>query len=584
MKFTLYLFIAWSLLTWSACSHDRYPSVLQVADSLTAAYPDSALALLEAWRPLMKQESEQVQMYYNLLCIKARDKAYITHTSDSLMLAVLHYYESRNDRHHLPEAYYYAGRVMSDLGDAPQALDYFTRSLNAMPEEAIDLRSRVTAQMGTLFLSQGLYQEALEMHKKSLRCSEMLKDTVGMIYSLQDIGNMHLQLSQPDSALYYLQQAIDKSYQQGYKTLYGILHSQLANYYGIMKQYDKAMDALHVALQEQSLDDTDRKGLYIIAGKLYHTIGKTDSAVWYYKQLLQMGTIYARYESYGNLGQIAVEKGDPASALAYFKRYVALSDTIQALNYSKETQLGYSLYNYQLRERENARLLKAYNAQTNNLLYLLICLAGGLLAFIAYRQYQWKSREILEMRLEKLKLLKKKTEDDNLQNKKEMNRRLQDLRTALQEEQQKGVKREEEFHTVQEQLANAQQQMETSRMLKEEKREGIQSTPIVKMLTKKAASHRGVTHISQQEWKELEKAFREIDAEFLSKLAQLSYNFKPTEWKVCLLLKAGFTPTQIGTLTGNPIQTISSMRARMAERMLSGCHSAKDWDEFICSL
>ena len=229
-------------------------------------------------------------------------------------------------------------------------------------------------------------------------------------------------------------------------------------------------------------------------------------------------------------------------------------------------------------------MLKAYNAQTKNLLYKYKSMAGGLLAFIAYRQYQWKSREILEMRLEKLKLLKKKTEDDNLQNKKEMNRRLQDLRTALQEEQQKGVKREEEFHTVQEQLANAQQQMETSRMLKEEKREGIQSTPIVKMLTKKAASHRGVTHISQQEWKELEKAFREIDAEFLSKLGQLSYNFKPTEWKVCLLLKAGFTPTQIGTLTGNPIQTISSMRARMAERLLSGCHSAKDWDEFICSL
>jgi len=90
--------------------------------------------------------------------------------------------------------------------------------------------------------------------------------------------------------------------------------------------------------------------------------------------------------------------------------------------------------------------------------------------------------------------------------------------------------------------------------------------------------------LEMHKWKELEKAFREIDAEFLSKLAQLSYNFKPTEWKVCLLLKAGFTPTQIGTLTGNPIQTISSIRARMAERMLSGCHSAKDWDEFICSL
>lgn len=581
MKFTLYLFIAWSLLTWSACSHDRYPSVLQVADSLTAAYPDSALALLEAWRPLMKQESEQVQMYYNLLYIKARDKAYITHTSDSLMLAVLHYYESRNDRRHLPEAYYYAGRVMSDLGDTPQALDYFTKSLDAMPEEAIDLRSRVTAQMGTLFAYQGLYQEALEMHQKSLQCSEMLKDTVGMIYSLRDVVLAYRCLGQNDSVLPYYKKAYTWSVMTHEQELAKLMKIQIASFYQDKEMHDSAR--VYLPRDFDDLSGENKQAAYIIAGYHYFKTGQ-DSAVYYFSKLLERGDVYAKNLACRYLLQLAVREKDMKQTESFLNAYLMYSDSLLRRTQTEAISQKYSLYNYQLRERENARLLKAYNAQTKNLLYLSICLAGGLLAFIAYRQYQWKSREILEMRLEKLKLLKKKTEDDNLQNKKEMNRRLQDLRTALQEEQQKGVKREEEFHTVQEQLANAQQQMETSRMLKEEKREGIQSTTIVKMLTKKAASHRGVTHISQQEWKELEKAFREIDAEFLSKLAQLSYNFKPTEWKVCLLLKAGFTPTQIGTLTGNPIQTISSMRARMAERMLSGCHSAKDWDEFICSL
>lgn len=582
MKFTLYLFIAWSLLTWSACSHDRYPSVLQVADSLTAAYPDSALALLEAWRPLMKQESEQVQMYYNLLYIKARDKAYITHTSDSLMLAVLHYYESRNDRHHLPEAYYYAGRVMSDLGDTPQALDFFTKSLDAMPEEAIDLRSRVTAQMGSLFTYQGLYQEALEMHQKSLQCSEMLKDTVGMIYSLRDVALAYRCLEQNDSVLPYYKKAYTWSVMAHEQEMAKVLRFVMSSFYLDRGMYDSAR--VYLPQYFDDLSGENKQAAYIIAGYYHDKTGRQDSAVYYHSKLLEWGDVYAKDLACRYLLQQAVREKDMKQTESFLNAYLMYSDSLLLRTQTEAISQKYSLYNYQLRERENARLLKAYNAQTKNLLYLSICLAGGLLAFIAYRQYQWKSREILEMRLEKLKLLKKKTEDDNLQNKKEMNRRLQDLRTALQEEQQKGVKREEEFHTVQEQLANAQQQMETSRMLKEEKREGIQSTPIVKMLTKKAASHRGVTHISQQEWKELEKAFREIDAEFLSKLGQLSYNFKPTEWKVCLLLKAGFTPTQIGTLTGNPIQTISSMRARMAERMLSGCHSAKDWDEFICSL
>ncbi len=69
-------------------------------------------------------------MYYQLLTIKARDKAYITHTSDSLILEVLHYYEKRKDKKHLPEAYYYAGRIYRDLGDAPQALEYFFKAID----------------------------------------------------------------------------------------------------------------------------------------------------------------------------------------------------------------------------------------------------------------------------------------------------------------------------------------------------------------------------------------------------------------------------------------------------------------------
>lgn len=81
---------------------------------------------------MMLSEPESTQMYYRLLSIKAYDKAFIPLTSDSLILPVLHYYINRNDKRHLPEAYYYAGRIYRDLGDAPQALDYFEKALDAM--------------------------------------------------------------------------------------------------------------------------------------------------------------------------------------------------------------------------------------------------------------------------------------------------------------------------------------------------------------------------------------------------------------------------------------------------------------------
>lgn len=56
----------------------------------------------------------EFRMYYDLLTVKVRDKAYIRHTSDSLIRNVLRYYEHQDDKKHLPETYYYAGRVYSD--------------------------------------------------------------------------------------------------------------------------------------------------------------------------------------------------------------------------------------------------------------------------------------------------------------------------------------------------------------------------------------------------------------------------------------------------------------------------------------
>lgn len=78
--------------------------------------PDSALRLLGGWADSVPTVPERVRMYYRLLTVKAADKAYVTHMSDSIIRPVLDYYEQEGDRRLLPEAYYYAGRVYRDLG------------------------------------------------------------------------------------------------------------------------------------------------------------------------------------------------------------------------------------------------------------------------------------------------------------------------------------------------------------------------------------------------------------------------------------------------------------------------------------
>lgn len=77
------------LLCLSGCRPKPYPSLLLAADSLASVLPDSACALLASYAADTADEPQYVRMYYRLLCIKAKDKAYIVHTSDSAILPVV---------------------------------------------------------------------------------------------------------------------------------------------------------------------------------------------------------------------------------------------------------------------------------------------------------------------------------------------------------------------------------------------------------------------------------------------------------------------------------------------------------------
>ena len=90
--------------------------------------------MLDSMKPQMSEVGEAVKNYYLLLRIKAADKAYITHTSDTAILRLVDYYENDGDKTLLPITYYYAGRVYRDLQDAPQALDFFRKAEDAIKD------------------------------------------------------------------------------------------------------------------------------------------------------------------------------------------------------------------------------------------------------------------------------------------------------------------------------------------------------------------------------------------------------------------------------------------------------------------
>ena len=178
---------------------DAAATQLALIDSLADVNPDSADVLLNSVAPLPTGERLRVgasagmgQGVGLLLRIKIDDKLYrpITHYRDTI-LQLVDYFEQHPRV--LPRLlgktgpalpYLYAGRVFADLGDAPQALDYYQRALDVMPDgqiengecktdNAIDSRvakqrGLILSQIGEQFYFQGLYGNVVLLSVTSL--------------------------------------------------------------------------------------------------------------------------------------------------------------------------------------------------------------------------------------------------------------------------------------------------------------------------------------------------------------------------------------------------------------------------------
>ena len=121
-----------SMPLFTNCGSRRHDPRLERISEFVSESPEAALDSLDAINEDELGESDRA--FYDLMTIKARDKAYIVHTSDSLVSSVIDYYTHNSDDAPTPEALYYGGRVYSDLGDFPLPSVIFSRPSTCFPK------------------------------------------------------------------------------------------------------------------------------------------------------------------------------------------------------------------------------------------------------------------------------------------------------------------------------------------------------------------------------------------------------------------------------------------------------------------
>lgn len=556
-----------------------YPAQLLLADSLASADPTTAITLLSSMEEDMLQAPKSTQMLYRLLCIKAADKAYIPHTTDSLILPVVQYYEQGGDPNYLGEAYYYAGRVYRDLNDAPLALAYFQKGLDATQQNKSQWVSSVLyAQMGEIYYYQSLYPEALAMYGEAYRLDALSNDTLGIILDLRDLAFTHRTMQQPDSALHYLHQAELLAQQYGDEEMQGLIASQLAGLYNQQGKREEAHRFIDQAMQQ--VGEADKYSTYDVYANILLNEGRYDEAKTYYLQMIQADAAPVRQDAYNGLATIAAHHHQADDYLYYYELYKACTDSIHRADATESVSRMNAMYNYQLREKENVRLQKQLERHQQLLQRIAFVVSVILLLLIIYYQYSRRKRmrhRHNKERLQELQAEKYRQSEAFIQANKE---EIIHLQQQLEEANQENHELVERLERQKEQLENANLVAEIKRGEKKQADSVIKDSPIMKRLQQMVSQG---NHVREKEVKEIEKLLDAVYPDFRQHLSQLGY-MNPLEYQVCLLLKMELSPSSIATLVLRDKSTVSLIRRRLLKKVTGRDGAPTDWDSIILSL
>lgn len=560
----------------SACSAPEYRRELIEADSLTSVNPNDATAMLDSISSAMAAAPEHERMYYELLRIKAADKAYATHTSDSAILKLVEYYENGGDSRLLPEAYYYAGSVYRDLKDAPRAIEFYQKAEETLKDSKnYRLLKYINTQEGFLFLDQCLYKEAIQAQLKAYKYNHLLKDTINMAYSLRNLANIYRHCNKIDSSLAYFRKAISIANKTNKTKTVNDIKGQMAALYIQKQDYNTALRLLETVLYDK--EKPNKSPNYSMAIKIYMQTNQYDSAYKYSMKLLDIGTIYTKQTATKSLAKIYMMRRDYANADKYIDLFNVYTDSIFKITAAESVAKMNSLYNYKLREKENLEL-KAENASRMNVILfsgIIICFISGCLVINIIRSVQKRKEQTKKFNRMKRELFKQSETYIN-----ENKAKIAELENLLLSTANENKSLTEKIEQQKADLMLANENAKRKQARNEAARARLANTAIYKTIVQRAKADK-VLHVD--EWKTLDETINAEIENFRNTIYEY-HDISTQEYRICMLIRLDIPIKDIGTLLSLSTSGISKARKRLQEKLFGNDGTAKDFDAFIKSL
>lgn len=540
---------------------------LQNIDDVLSESPDSAWVMLENETNFLGTYSKSERMKYHLLRAETMNKLFYSMDTITYIDEVLDYYSVHGNREEKILSCYMAGCVCRDNGDSPKALLYYNEAVNMMDTTEKDcnysLLSKIYVQMAEIYRKQRYVQMEKKMLDIGSSFALKAKDTLGYFQAQDYKTSVYYKMGKMDSVYIQAVQTYRNYKSIGLENFAALSLMPLTEIYLKNKEYSKAkriLDEYFVKSKLLSVDGEPKfEGLekyYYYLGRYYQGINRVDSALWCFRKLLNYPERITNLEAgYKGLMNVYCGLSKMDSVVKYAQLYADANDTANIRNPAWEFSIVQVLFDYSKSKEESIEKNKESKKLWATLFFALLVIV--LLSFI-------------------VKLLKKK------------NLRVVHLYNAVCQKNVKMkrdvVSLQDELHSQKEKMVSLEKkivvyQMDANDAIWVQDRE-LKNSKIFKSFMV-YASKTGQPTIS--EWKSLVKLVEVCLPDFWQKISTFREMISSSNFKLCILTRLGFSPSQIANILGVSNQNISNERKKLVKFMFNSNETRK-FDRFLMEL
>lgn len=409
-----------------------------------------------------------------------------------------------------------------------------------------------------------LYDEAIEVINLSIDNDIAIKDTTGLLYDLEFSGALHFHKGIYKTADSLFVKTIELA---GGKN--DIITARQIMYRAAIRYKNNEIDSAVCMIRTvpERVTDAYHSLALAYACDIYLKAGLLDSALFYALELKNLHDEYNAKAAYRTLLSPEIAKSlNQDSVLKYAGEYGTVLENFMDRNGDRAALIQSSLFNYEKQLREKEKALKA--KQTRNYIIIAIALTAALI-FILFLKNKNRNNELrllkAENSLRKLKdsiehlkqnssylyndkICPENAEKSSTVNEKDISRRIEnpeidEARIRLREEILSTLKDVRHVGSVNPVILNSDIYAKLKELLSIKK----------PMSTYKDAES------------ELYKLFHVNFKDFQFSLNLLTDNqMTPVDWETAMLIKCGFSATEISILSAKSSGAISSRRASLS--------------------